>query len=238
MMTGLKNFYNVIGNGFFSFYDENTGTVVLVSVICAVLAYLCGSVNFSLLISKGKYGSDIRTHGSGNAGTTNMTRVFGKKAGLFTFFGDMFKTALSVVIGYVLLGYYGAYFAGLFCILGHAFPIYFGFKGGKGVATIATICLMTEPVVFLVLFVIYAIILLGYKMVSLASVMSMMIYPLILSMLGFAGNAGLHIIFAAIMALLVIFLHRKNIARIYNNTESKISFGKNKNKSQTEENKK
>ena len=228
MIESIRNFYNFIGTGLFSFYDQNVGRTVLVCIGCAVLAYLCGSINCGLLISKAKYGQDIRTQGSGNAGTTNMMRVYGKKAGVLTFIGDILKTAVAVVIGYILLGYYGAYFAGLFCIIGHAFPIFFKFKGGKGVATIATVCLLTEPVVFLIMLLIFVIILFGYKMVSLASVMIMLIYPMMLSMVGFAGPAGLHIILAAIMALFVIFLHRKNIVRIYNHTESKISIGKNK----------
>lgn len=232
----------ILANGYFWYIDnnffQNTTNFVLVALSCAVIAYLCGSLNFSVMISKMRYGIDIRTEGSHNAGATNMYRMHGKKAATLTFLGDFLKTALAVGIGYFMGGYNGAYLAGLFCVVGHAYPIYFKFKGGKGVVAISTMCLLTNPIVFLVMLLIFAIILFGYKMVSLASIMCMIVYPMILSSIGgMISNPdgslvhyGPHILIATITALFVIFLHRTNIARIYNHTESKISFGNKKEK--------
>ena len=233
---------DILANGYFwyknnAFY-ENLTNVIIVGVVCAIVAYLCGSVNFSVLISKAKYGVDIRTQGSGNAGATNMYRTHGKKAAFFTFIGDFLKTSVAVAFGYFSLGYNGAYLAGLFCVIGHAYPIFFKFKGGKGVVAISAMWLLTNPIVFLVMAIIFFIILFGYKMVSLASVMSMLIYPMLLSSIGgmvanadgLEGNFGPHILIATVTALFVIFLHRQNLVRIYNHTETKISFGKNKEK--------
>jgi glycerol-3-phosphate acyltransferase PlsY len=112
-------------------------------------------MNFALVISKLKYGDDIRKYGSGNAGMTNMMRTYGKAAAGLTLLGDALKAVVSAVIGYISLGEYGAYIAGLFCILGHMFPIYYKFKGGKGVVTVAISILMCDPLVFLILFILF-----------------------------------------------------------------------------------
>ena len=155
--------------------------IVLVGVIiCIAAPYLLGSMNFAIIISKSKYKSDIRSYGSGNAGMTNMMRTFGKTAAALTLTGDAAKALVSGFMGYLLLGYYGAYIAGLFCILGHMFPIYYKFKGGKGVVTAYVSILMCDPIVFLILLFIFVIIVLFTKYISLGSVMCMMLYPLVL----------------------------------------------------------
>ncbi len=235
MINSIEDFKRFLGSGIFFYKDENfytnTGKVILVIVACTLISYLLGSLNFSVMISKNKYGADIRTKGSGNAGATNMMRTYGKKAATLTFGGDMLKTAMAVAVGYFLLGYWGAYLSGLFAVLGHAYPIFFKFKGGKGVVAISTMCLLTEPIVFLIMLVIFLIILFGYKMVSLASIMIALTYPMVLSMAG-RTPFGIHILLAAINSLFIIFLHRANIARIYNHTESKISIGKKKKEEQ------
>lgn len=190
---------------------------------CAAIGYLIGSLNFGVIISK-FYGADIRTKGSGNAGATNMMRVYGKKASIMTFVGDILKTIIAVFIGRLLImGVIGAYITGLFVISGHAWPLYFGFRGGKGVAAIAAFVLSTEPLIFLIELVIFIAILFSFKMVSLASVMIALIYPYILAVL--TGN-GTHIMVAFIASVLVIFLHRQNIVRIFNHTEHKFKLGK------------
>ena len=100
-------------------------------VFCAVLGYLLGSINCAVVISKLKYGDDIRKHGSGNAGATNMSRTYGKSAGIATLLGDVLKTVAAVSVARFLCGDVIAYMTGMFCALGHAFPCYYGFRGGN-----------------------------------------------------------------------------------------------------------
>lgn len=207
----------------------NSTYLGLAVLICAVASYLLGSINCGVIISKERYGKDIRESGSGNAGATNMFRTYGKKAAVFTFLGDVLKTAVAILVGRLLLGYLGAFVAGFFCIIGHAYPIFFKFKGGKGVVCISTMCLLTNPLVFLIMLGIFLIVLFGFKMVSLASVMIMLIYPFVLYNVGSKGP-GLHVAIAALGALFVIYLHRENIKRIYRHQESTISFFKKKDK--------
>ncbi|MGM9665752.1 MAG: glycerol-3-phosphate 1-O-acyltransferase PlsY [Eubacteriales bacterium] len=217
--------YGYLGKLFGDFSSaENVRMYWLGYIILAVVSYLVGSVNCGVILSR-KYGTDIRTKGSGNAGTTNMLRIYGKRAAILTFLGDVLKSALASVIGRLFFGIMGAYVAGFFCIIGHAYPIFFKFRGGKGVVAISTMCLMTTPIVFLVMLGIFLIILFGFKMVSLASVMVMLIYPMVLYNMTFPGP---HILVAVLCSLFVIFLHRSNIVRIYRHEESKISFGKKK----------
>ncbi len=198
------------------------------TVICIVAPYLLGSMNFAIIISKTKYKSDIRNYGSGNAGATNMMRTFGKSAAGLTFLGDALKAFASGIIGYAALGQYGAYIAGLFCILGHMFPIYYKFKGGKGVVTAAISVLMCNPLVFLILLVIFVIIVAFTKYISLASVMCMLLYPVILDRMEkwMNGYTGAYVIIAIINAALIIFMHRENIKRLWQGKENKFSFKK------------
>ena len=156
-----------------------------------------------------------------------MTRLYGKKIGILTFVGDALKAVLSCIIGIVLVGSLGGFVAGFFCVVGHAFPVYFKFKGGKGVACMAAVVLVTSPVCFLILLAIYIVLLLGFKMVSFASVMTVIIYPFLLSS---TNGYGLQIIVALFCSILVVFLHRENIARIFHHEEPKISLGKKKQK--------
>ena len=144
-----------------------------------LFSYLFGSVNFALILSKYVYHDDIRNHGSGNAGFTNMRRTFGTKAGVFTLLGDFGKTFIGVFGGMILFGANTATLAGLGCILGHCFPIFYKFKGGKGVAAAATMCFILDPVVFLILITMFILIVLSTKYLSLGSIMSIVLYPLI-----------------------------------------------------------
>lgn len=204
--------------------------VVLAWVITAASAYLLGSLNFGIIVSKKKFGQDIRSFGSGNAGLTNMHRVYGKEGALLTLAGDIGKQVASVVIGAVLASQEGAYLAGLFCILGHIFPVYYHFRGGKGVLTAATMILLLDPLIFLVLFVVFALVLLITRYVSLASVIAAMCYPAAVyysSDLS-VGRPTFSLVFALFVGALVIFMHRSNIYRIFNNQESKFSFHKKK----------
>ena len=105
------------------------GTIVAVIAACVIIPYLLGCINFSIVISKKKYHQDIRSFGSGNAGATNMQRTYGTGAAALTFLGDFAKAAVSVIFGICLFGGIGGYLAALFCMIGHAFPCFYGFKG-------------------------------------------------------------------------------------------------------------
>ena len=220
-------FSYVFNNGFFGSTLENNQlqTFVWLCVLCSIIGYLLGSLNWGVILSHRKYGGDVRNFGSGNAGATNMMRTYGKRAGATTLALDATKALVASFLARLILGSLGAYFAGFFCIVGHAFPVFFKFKGGKGVVVISTMCLLTTPVVFLILLVIYAIVFFGYKMVSLASIMVAGLYPLFLYM--FIGP-HIAVLIAFLSGMLVIYLHRANIRRILDHTESKIHLGKKK----------
>lgn len=147
-------------------------TYALGNLLIVAAAYLLGSLNFAIIVSKKLYGKDIRKYGSHNAGMTNMFRTFGKKAGLLTLAGDAGKALVSVLLGRLLLGEDGAYLAGLFCILGHIAPAYYRFKGGKGVVVTAVTVAIIDPVIFAVLVVVFALVFLIWRYVSLASVIA------------------------------------------------------------------
>ena len=213
------------GEYFDTFINEKLTPYILILVGIAILSYLIGSVSFGVIISKIK-GMDVRKYGSGSAGATNMSRVFGMKTAVLTFALDALKTVISTSIGIMLLGSHGAFVAGLFTVIGHAFPVYFKFRGGKGIACLSAFVLITSPVCFLVLLVVYLVLLFGFKMISFASVMTVIVYPFMLSM---TSGFGLEIIAALLISILVVFLHRENIARIFNHEEPKISIGKKKN---------
>ena len=232
-------FNKILSYGFFGIISSNSNSETVAAVltligalICIIAPYLLGSMNFAIIISKAKYGSDIRNHGSGNAGMTNMMRTYGKSAAALTLAGDALKAILSGVIGYATIGMYGAYIAGMFCILGHMFPVYYKFKGGKGVVTAYASILMCDPVVFLVLLLIFVIIVAFTKYISLGSVMCMLIYPVILDRMHklFNGATGPYVIIAMLNAALIIFMHRENIKRLLKGKESKFSFKKSEKK--------
>lgn len=214
LMSGFLGHYCLTG------LTETAFAIVYgIGIVLCFLSYFLGSLNFSLIISKYIYHDDIRKYGSGNAGTTNMLRTFGRRAAAMTFVGDAVKAIISCAYGYCLLGYIGATIAGFFCILGHIFPIYYHFKGGKGIVTVAFMILMLDPLVFLVLFTIYVILIIGTRLVSLASIMCSMLYPLILYR--FEGP-GTQVIFAFLSAALVVFMHKDNMMRILNRKEPRI----------------
>lgn len=214
---------------------------LLISVlICAAAGYFIGSINSALLVSKHKYGVDVRTLGSGNAGMTNMFRNFGKTGGLLTFVGDVAKSVLGVVIGYLVLGYTGSYIAGLFCVVGHVFPVFYKFQGGKGVLVASVMLLLCDWPVFLICLFIFAVILIGTRMVSMASVMSAMLLPLVVYgcysvFYGNGGVAGIRSTIVMLITVLVVFKHIPNLKRIYAGEESKIRLPWDKKKTETDD---
>ena len=210
----------------------------LIAISIAILGYFLGSMNFAVIISKIKFHEDIRTKGSGNAGATNMSRTYGKAAGIATLVGDILKTVLPVVIAKFLVGDVFGYLTGLMCALGHAFPCYYKFKGGKCVAVTAAVILVMEPLAFLIMLAIFAIVVIGTKYVSLASVFSALMAPVIVHNIVKSLNydvSHLGVVFLMVQCLLVIFLHRGNIKRLLNGTESKFSFKKKKTENNGEE---
>ena len=204
--------------------------VIFIAAIAltAIAGYLLGSLNSAIIVSKSLYHRDIRSFGSGNAGLTNMFRVYGKKGALFTLLGDVLKQVVSVFLGILISGLPGAYIAGRFCMLGHIFPVDYGFKGGKGVLTAATMILIIDPIIFLVLLVVFAVVLLFTQYVSLASIIAAITYPAAVFYAAKlrTGNAPdiYSLLFALFVGLLIIFMHRSNIFRIFNNEENKFSF--------------
>lgn len=199
--------------------------------LSALIAYLLGSLEFGIIVSKLLYGDDVRNHGSGNAGMTNVLRTFGKKAAALVLVGDMGKGIVSVVLVRTLAQsvFYTAYpngidlgaVAAFFAVIGHLFPLYFKFKGGKGVAVAAGTILVTNPTVFLVLVLIFLIVVGGTRVVSLASIIGAISYPILtlLYCLINGQSVVVNTLFAVCMAALVIFMHRSNIQRLREGTE-------------------
>ena len=230
--------------GAWKYYLTYFGFAVLV-IVCA---YLFGSVNASIVVSKTIYGDDIRNHGSGNAGLTNMLRTYGKGAAGLTLLGDLLKTALAVLVAGILFGfgYVGGisvgggivgpemgfcYIAGLFAVVGHIFPVFYKFKGGKGVLATATMALILSPLPFLFLLVLFIIIVAISKYVSLGSVVSAIFYPVSLFVYFkiFFGGEPMPLLMAfgsIIIAILIVWCHRENLDRISKQTERKLSFKK------------
>ena len=224
-----------LGENFFKLYagtSSNTDLIlIIVGIILVIIAaYLLGSINFAIIISSKSYKQDIREFGSKNAGMTNMMRTYGKKAAAFTLIGDALKAVVACLLGYVVIGQLGAYIAGLFCILGHVFPVFYRFKGGKGVVTAAVTVLMCDPIVFPILLAIFVIIVLCTKYISLGSVMCLLLYPFMhYSFAKFAMGADYtspYVIYTFLMAVIIICKHWTNIKRLLNGTESKFSFKK------------
>lgn len=229
--------------GIYGFIQCEESAVVpiltLFSVLCAIAAYLLGSINSAIIISKAVYHDDIRKHGSGNAGTTNMLRTYGKGAALATLICDIAKTVLALALGGVMLGFayvggvstnFMLYVVGLFAVLGHIFPVYYGMRGGKGVLSTATVALILSPGVFAMLFVIFVAVVAISKYVSLGSVCAAVLYPVVLNayfQIFLNGRIpGIAALVAIILAITIVWCHRQNLRRIGERTEHKLSFKK------------
>ena len=216
---------------------------LLFTVATIVCAYLLGSINSAIIISRTLYGDDIRKHGSGNAGLTNMLRTYGKGAAGLTLIGDLMKTAIAIFISAVFFGFnYVAglstgdgmcYIAGMFAVVGHIAPIYHKFKGGKGVLATATMALILTPVPFLILFAIFVGVVAISKYVSLGSVITAVLYPVLLHgtfavVFSKAQSPlpGLAALSSIMLAIIIVWCHRENLQRIMDRTERKLSFKK------------
>ena len=214
--------------------------MLTICILIAIIAYLIGSINFSVILSKKMAGFDVRQKGSGNAGTTNMLRSVGKKAAAITLICDILKGVVSIGIA-ILVGYlFNAQnksilvqIAAIAVVIGHTFPIFFGFKGGKGVATSLGVLIMTNWQIGLICLAIAIIIMAITKMVSLGSCMAAIAFPLLTY---FAANifenayivkeGSSYFVYSIILAFIVLFNHRSNIKRIITGKENKLSFKK------------
>ena len=207
---------------------------VLIAVVSAVQAYLLGSIDTGILVSKFLYHDDVRKYGSGAAGMTNMLRTFGKKAAALTAFGDVLKGVLAVCIGRwlftqmpestTLSPYLAVYLAAIFAIIGHLKPLYFGFKGGKGVLVAGGAILAVQPILLPVLTVVFLLCLVPTGMVSLGSIAMAASYPVLTLIYGLlkgfaADDLIVCVVGAAIMGGMVIWMHRSNIQRIRDGKE-------------------
>ncbi len=192
----------------------------LVYLACIATGYLIGNLQTAVFLSKYRYHDDVRQHGSGNAGTTNMLRVFGMKPGAFTFLGDFAKGILAVLIGRLLAGETGAYITGFFAVIGHDFPAAFGFKGGKGVATTMGIAWMIDPLFGAIATVIGAVIIYFSQMVSLGSLIGFTSFTVLIAI--FRTDETLKIILAAALFVMMVIRHIENISRLLKGTESKL----------------
>lgn len=194
------------------------------SLLTTVIGYLLGSVNSSIIISKYFFGTDIRTFGSGNAGATNTLRTLGVGAAIMVVLGDILKGMISVLIGGFLAGNFGMLIGGLSSILGHNWPIYFDFKGGKGILTSLAVILTIDWRIGLVLALIGIGIIAITRFVSLGSISGCVLLPVaVWIMPNFRGIEKIKFfIFSLILSIIAIVRHRENIKRLINRTETRI----------------
>lgn len=190
-------------------------------LIIAAAAYLLGSLSFSIIVCRLTTGKDIRTYGSGNAGLTNSFRTMGASKTLLVLLGDTAKAAVSVWLGGYLAGMPGKLCAGIFVILGHVFPVYFGFRGGKGVLVGATMLLFLDWRIFLTAFILFVVTVAVTRWISLGSILGAVSFPISMQVL--YGDWRLTAV-AALMGGSVIYLHRSNIERILRGCENRFTF--------------
>ncbi len=234
------SFSDLMYKGYLGAFLESEGTktgagfftlIVLGFLVMTILPYMLGSLNFAIIISKLFYHEDIRNYGSGNAGMTNMLRTYGKGAAAVTFIADAMKAVLSVLLGRLIFGIIGAYVAGLSCILGHIFPVFYKFRGGKGVVTAAIMIFMTNWKVGLILLLIFVILVAFTKYISLGSVMCVLLYPLVLNRMNVLAIERypapvIVYLFAIVLTSVIVIKHASNIKRLISGTENKLSFSK------------
>lgn len=214
--------------------QDLTSINILYFILAATLGYLIGSVNLSIILSKGK-GKDIREMGSGNAGTTNTLRTMGKGAAAMVLIFDVLKGCLIplvlILIGnkpwmpiYVTTCESMAYIYAFFAVVGHCFPLYYGFKGGKGIATAAGALLVISPAATGLALIEFVILMVLFRYVSLSSIVAVMNIVVFTALL-YPGEARLLVITVAI-AILAIYKHKTNIVRLRNGEESTMFYKK------------
>ena len=197
------------------------------TILSSVLSYFIGSVSFAVILSKKMTGKDIRNAGSGNAGATNVLRTSGKKAAVLVFLLDFLKGFVAVIVARCFVMFFEApyvcvYFAGFFAQVGHCFPVFFGFRGGKGVATAAGAATAVMPATAAVLIAVFSVIALITRTASLASCTCAVLYPLLAYFMTDGKNI-FNFMFAASCSVLIIVMHGANIARLLDGEEKPVS---------------
>lgn len=204
-------------------------------IVLAFIAYLIGSINLSIILSKIMGKGDIREHGSGNAGTTNTLRVLGKLPALGVLIFDILKAVIAVYIGKWIISIgdtseltknIGIATSAIFAVLGHNFPIYYGFKGGKGIATSLGAILVVDWQIGLTCLVFALVIIIASRMVSLGSISAAVLFPVLVLMNDTTSSLftikWVFLCFSILLALIAIFRHKSNIKRLLNGTENKL----------------
>lgn len=215
---------------------------IIVILISAAVSYLLGSCNSAIITVRLMKGEDVRKFGSGNAGLTNTLRCFGKLPALFTLLGDLMKGVIAVLVSRMICDMFGAeicgdvryigYIAGLFAVIGHIFPVYYGFRGGKGVLVGVSVFLVTDPAVFGILILIFALVLTLSHYVSLSSIISAGLCPFVTFLMRYFAEGVpldtslLHTFLTLPICIIVVFMHRSNIERLKNGNENRFSFSK------------
>lgn len=215
--------------------------MIVLAVLAPIAAYLIGSISFAVIFTKVFSKTDVREHGSGNAGTTNVLRVAGKTAGILTFVCDALKGAAAALLGMLIfrvvfgsdahtLIMYGKYMCGISCMVGHAFPLWFGFKGGKCAATSVGIFAVCCPLAILVGLIGYAVNMLVTQVVSLSTLIATtLVVGFSIGINGFDGinNPDVVIIILSLLGGIIVFLrHKDNIKRLIKGEEKKLKIKK------------
>jgi len=200
-------------NGFFT---VNLWTVLA----CMTAGYLLGNIQTAIIVSKRYFHDDVRNHGSGNAGSTNMVRVYGYGPGAITFAGDFVKAALGIVAGQLLCGTVGGYIAGLCVVIGHCWPVFDGFRGGKGVASSAGIAMLTFPLGAGIAIALGALLLAVNKRVSLMSMTSILLF--FICVLVFRLHDLPLVVLSALLVVVIYIRHIENIRRLLHGEEQRL----------------
>jgi len=190
------------------------------ALVCVLAGYLLGNLQTAIIVSHAYYHDDVRKYGSGNAGSTNMVRVFGYGPGAITFAGDFLKAFLGVLAGQLVCGTIGGYIAGLFVVVGHCWPVFAGFRGGKGVASSYSVAIWTFPLGALLALAVGGAILAVNKKMSLMSLAAILLF--FVATLVFRLNDLPLVILAALLALIVYIRHIENIQRLIHHEEQRL----------------
>ena len=191
--------------------------MILKYILCAVIAYLLGSISTGILISR-KAGHNLREEGSHNTGASNALRVLGLKGGAITFLGDFLKAFIAVMVGKWIGGLNGGMIAGLFVVLGHNWPVFFGFQGGKGIACSAAVMTLF-PIPGIIAAALCLLVIFIWRYISVGSLTMLTVFFLILA---FTQPFWPVAVWAFALLLLGIYRHRANLQRLKNGTENKI----------------